>query len=106
LPTYEYKCNRCEELFERFQKITDSPLKKCPVCDGKLTRLISGGIGIIFKGSGFYVNDSRNAKNSSFTPKDSDRKADDKSEPTQKPKDSKKSESSINPKTVESKSKE
>lgn len=85
--------------------MTDPPLKKCPVCDGKLTRLISGGIGIIFKGSGFYVNDSKNAKNNSFTPKGSDNKADDKSEPTQKSEDSKKSESSVKPKTVESKSK-
>lgn len=102
MPTYEYKCNSCEELFERFQKMTDPPLKKCPVCDGKLTRLISGGIGIIFKGSGFYVNDSKSAKNSSFTPKGSDNKADDKSEPTQKPIDSEKSKSSVKPKTVES----
>jgi len=84
--------------------MTDPPLKKCPVCDGKLTRLISGGIGIIFKGSGFYVNDSKNTKNSSITPKGSDNKADDKSEPTQKPKDNKKSESSVKPKTIESKS--
>ena len=59
MPTYEYKCNNCEEIFERFQKITDPPLKDCPICGGKLTRLISGGIGIIFKGSGFYQTDYR-----------------------------------------------
>jgi putative FmdB family regulatory protein len=74
MPTYEYRCNSCEELFERFQKITDPPLRECPVCGGELTRLISGGIGVIFKGSGFYVTDSKSAKNSSFTPKDSDKK--------------------------------
>ena len=59
MPTYDYKCNKCEEIFERFQKITDPPLKECPVCGGELKRLISGGIGVIFKGSGFYVTDSK-----------------------------------------------
>jgi putative FmdB family regulatory protein len=71
MPTYEYKCNNCEEIFERFHKITDPPLKECPVCGGELKRLISGGIGVIFKGSGFYVTDSKGAKNSSSTPKES-----------------------------------
>jgi putative FmdB family regulatory protein len=59
MPTYDYKCNKCEEIFERFQKITEPPLKQCPVCGGELKRLISGGIGVIFKGSGFYVTDSK-----------------------------------------------
>ncbi|UCB44981.1 MAG: zinc ribbon domain-containing protein [Spirochaetota bacterium] len=59
MPTYDYKCNKCEEIFERFQKITDPPLQECPVCGGELKRLISGGIGVIFKGSGFYVTDSK-----------------------------------------------
>ena len=76
MPTYEYKCSRCEEIFERFQKITDPPLKECPVCGGDLNRLISGGIGIIFKGSGFYVTDSKNAKNSSFSSKSKESKPD------------------------------
>ena len=53
MPTYEYKCNKCEEVFEVFQKITESPLRECSVCGGELKRLISGGAGIIFKGSGF-----------------------------------------------------
>lgn len=57
MPTYEYKCNECEEIFEVFQKITDVPLKRCRVCGGTLIRLISGGVGIIFKGSGFYSTD-------------------------------------------------
>ena len=59
MPTYEYKCNKCEELFEIFQRITAAPLKECPVCGGELRRLISGGAGIIFKGSGFYSTDNR-----------------------------------------------
>jgi len=77
MPTYEYKCSNCEEIFERFQKITDPPLKECPVCGGKLIRLISGGIGVIFKGSGFYVTDSKGARNSSFTPKEKDQDSSD-----------------------------
>jgi putative FmdB family regulatory protein len=80
MPTYEYKCSCCEELFERFQKITDPPLKECPVCGGELTRLISGGIGIIFKGSGFYVTDSKNAKKSSFSSADTNSKTEPKAE--------------------------
>ena len=57
MPTYEYLCENCGYRFEKFQKITDEPIKKCPRCGGKVKRLISGGAGLIFKGSGFYVND-------------------------------------------------
>jgi putative FmdB family regulatory protein len=57
MPTYEYECTKCKFKFEEFQKITDKPLLKCPKCRGKLRRLISGGAGIIFKGSGFYITD-------------------------------------------------
>ena len=46
-------------MFDEFQKITDKPLTKCPKCGGNLRRLISGGAGLIFKGSGFYVTDYR-----------------------------------------------
>ena len=78
MPTYEYKCNKCEEVFEVFQKITDSPLKECPVCGGDLRRLISGGAGIIFKGSGFYTTDykSSSASTSYTEKKDSSEKKD------------------------------
>ena len=61
MPTYEYKCNKCEEAFEYFQKISDSPLRECPVCGGELKRIISGGAGIIFKGKGFYTTDYKNS---------------------------------------------
>jgi putative FmdB family regulatory protein len=57
MPTYEYECTKCKYKFEEFQKITDKPLLKCPKCKGKLRRLITGGAGIILKGSGFYVTD-------------------------------------------------
>lgn len=57
MPTYEYLCENCGYRFEKFQKITDEPIKKCPRCGGKVKRLISGGAGLIFKGSGFYETD-------------------------------------------------
>ena len=57
MPTYEYKCDQCGHQFEKFQKMTDTPLKKCPECNGPVHRLISSGVGVIFKGSGFYKND-------------------------------------------------
>ncbi len=57
MPTYEYKCSNCGEIFEFFQKMSDDPVRECPVCGGVLQRIISGGIGVIFKGSGFYTTD-------------------------------------------------
>ena len=62
MPTYDYQCDNCSHLFETFQSIHDEPLSVCPACGTPaLRRLISGGTGIIFKGSGFYVNDSRSS---------------------------------------------
>lgn len=58
MPTYDYACSSCG-AFEYFQKITDEPLKTCPTCGGEVKRLISKNANIIFKGSGFYVTDSR-----------------------------------------------
>ena len=60
MPTYEYKCDACGEAFEKFQPITAAPVKKCPKCGkSQVRRLISGGGGMIFKGSGFYITDYR-----------------------------------------------
>lgn len=67
MPTYEYVCAKCGHRFERFQSITDKPLTVCPkdVCPqrvwgrGRVQRLISGGAGLLFKGSGFYITDYR-----------------------------------------------
>lgn len=56
MPTYEYRCARGHS-FERVQKITARPIGKCPVCGAKAERIISGGQGLIFKGSGFYITD-------------------------------------------------
>ncbi len=58
MPTYEYACPKCGHQFEQFQSMRDEPLKKCPKC-GKtgVKRLVGGGAGLIFKGSGFYITD-------------------------------------------------
>ncbi len=58
MPTYEYECSDCGYRFEEFQSMTAEPLKKCPKCGkNSLRRLIGLGMGIIFKGSGFYETD-------------------------------------------------
>jgi len=59
MPTYEYECTKCGYEFERFQNMSDEPLKRCPKCRCKVRRLIGSGAGIIFKGSGFYETDFR-----------------------------------------------
>jgi len=56
MPTYEYECPEGHE-FEKFQKMTDRSRVKCPVCGRPATRKISGGAGLVFKGSGFYITD-------------------------------------------------
>ncbi len=67
MPTYEYECAGCGHNFDAFQSMSEDPLKECPSCGRpSLKRLVGGGIGIIFKGSGFYVNDSKNGKGSSL----------------------------------------
>jgi putative FmdB family regulatory protein len=57
MPTYEYECTSCKHNFEAFQAMSDAPLKECPQCGKAVRRLIHGGTGVIFKGSGFYVTD-------------------------------------------------
>ena len=57
MPTYEYRCQKCDHTFDSFQSMTEKPLKKCPNCGGAVKRLISSGVGLIFKGSGFYITD-------------------------------------------------
>ncbi len=62
MPNYDYKCSECDHKFEMFQKMTDAILETCPMCGGKIKRLIGTGAGTIFKGSGFYQTDYKNAK--------------------------------------------
>jgi putative FmdB family regulatory protein len=57
MPTYEYECKSCGHTFDAFQSMMDEPLKSCPQCGQDVRRLIHGGTGVIFKGSGFYVTD-------------------------------------------------
>jgi putative FmdB family regulatory protein len=59
MPTYEYECKSCGYGFETFQNMSDAPLRDCPQCGKELRRLINGGTGVIFKGSGFYVTDKK-----------------------------------------------
>lgn len=61
MPTYEYACQKCGHQFEQFQSMRDEPLKKCPKCNkAGLKRLVGGGAGLIFKGTGFYITDYKN----------------------------------------------
>ncbi len=71
MPTYQYRCNDCQHEFEEFQSMLDEALTKCPECDGKIQRLISGGSGFLFKGSGFYVTDYRSSQYKKDASKDS-----------------------------------
>ncbi len=57
MPTYEYRCTQCHYKFEKFQSISENPVTLCPQCDGKVERILSGGAGVLFKGSGFYETD-------------------------------------------------
>ncbi len=62
MPTYEYQCTKCDHIVEEFKPISAPPRQRCPKCRSKVQRLISGGAGLHFKGSGFYINDSRAKK--------------------------------------------
>jgi putative FmdB family regulatory protein len=61
MPTYDYRCRKCGHRFELFHSIKDDKPKRCPKCRGRADRLISGGAGILFKGSGFYITDYRSS---------------------------------------------
>jgi putative FmdB family regulatory protein len=57
MPTYEYRCTGCSNEFELFQKMSDEPKADCPKCSAPSERRLSGGAGLLFKGSGFYITD-------------------------------------------------
>lgn len=59
MPTYEYRCTACQTEFEKFQRMSDPPEADCPACGSPAERRLSGGAGLLFKGSGFYITDSR-----------------------------------------------
>lgn len=64
MPIYEYQCRHCGVKFEKIQSVNDPPVKRCPECRGRVYRVIQP-VGIIFKGSGFYVTDNRRPSGSS-----------------------------------------
>src|SRR5438270_381886 len=89
MPTYQYACTECGEQLEVVQKFSDEPLTVCPACEGRLRKVFSP-VGVVFKGSGFYKNDSRKSSTSSST---SSSKSDGTSETASESKSDSKSES-------------
>ncbi len=61
MPTYSYRCPQCGFGYDKFQKISDTTLAKCPECGTRGERVITGGAGLLFKGSGFYITDYKRA---------------------------------------------
>lgn len=66
MPTYVYRCDSCDHQFEIFQKMSDAPMDTCPECASKVRRVIHP-VGIVFRGSGWYINDSKPAGSSKDT---------------------------------------
>lgn len=66
MPLYTYRCNECGYQFDRQQRMSEAPLTDCPTCNGRVRRVVNA-VGVVFKGSGFYITDSRNGKNASLT---------------------------------------
>lgn len=110
MPTYEYRCE-AGHVFEEFQSMLADPIQSCPLCGSHAERVISGGSGLIFKGSGFYVTDyahkKRSGGSSSKTGKSyaSEAASDSKAESTPAPAAETKPESTPAPKTEEKKNK-
>ncbi|MDI6870408.1 MAG: zinc ribbon domain-containing protein [Bacillota bacterium] len=61
MPTYEYHCPNCGR-FEHFQRITEPALASCPDCSSPVRRVVTGGLGVIYRGSGYYTTDNRSAE--------------------------------------------
>jgi putative FmdB family regulatory protein len=83
VPTYQYQCTQCGAALEVIQSFSDDALTECPECAGRL-RKVFNAVGIVFKGSGFYRNDSRSTSTSSDSPKSEPTPATKKSEPEKK----------------------
>jgi len=66
MPMYEYECENCGTRFERLQSINDEPVRQCPECAGTVHKVFHPA-GIIFKGSGWYITDSRKTTSGSVT---------------------------------------
>lgn len=80
MPIYLYECDSCGVRFERLQRMSQDPLTDCPECEGHVHRVIQP-VGIIFKGSGFYITDNRQVSSPTLTPpKELDKPEESKSE--------------------------
>jgi putative FmdB family regulatory protein len=94
MPTYQYKCTVCAHEFEEFQRISEPPMGKCPECGDKIERIITGGVGFVLKGSGFYSTDHRSESYKAGAIKENsasaEKKGDDKKKSEKSAKDSKK----------------
>lgn len=77
MPTYQYVCTACGEPLEAVQSFSDAALTECPVCQGRLRKVFSA-VGVVFKGSGFYKNDSRGEKKAATPKADGDSGSSDK----------------------------
>ena len=75
MPTYNYYCSNCNLHFSYFQKMSESPFSECEKCGSQIKRLITGGTGLIFKGSGFYLTDYKTDPKSENSLKDNDSNA-------------------------------
>lgn len=80
MPLYTYECNNCGVVFERLQKFTDKPIKRCPECNKNSVRKVIQPAGIIFKGSGWYKTDSRSASSSTTSTPSKSKKSETKTE--------------------------
>src|SRR5437879_8708939 len=83
MPTYGYRCSNCGHQFEIQQRMSDEPLKGCPKCQGKLTKMLYP-TGVIFKGSGFYTTDYKGSGKDSASSNGSGSDSDSKSKPETK----------------------
>ena len=81
MPIYEYECRECGQRFEKMQSFQDEPIRVCPNCGGE-TRRVLHPVGVIFKGSGWYITDSRKSESAS-TPSSSTNKAASAEKPTE-----------------------
>lgn len=94
MPTYEYTCGSCDSHHEIVQKMTDPTLTDCPDCGQPSLRKLFNGVGVVFKGSGFYRTDSRSSDKGSSDASSSDKKASGSEKSTTKSSDSSSSSSS------------
>jgi len=85
MPTYIYRCKECGHQFEQRQRMSDDPLTICPVCEGDIRRVVNS-VGVVFKGSGFYVTDNRGSNSANSINKSDSSEKDEKSDTANKTK--------------------